>query len=182
MRKLLSLVLALSLGVAGPLHAEQPKSPAKPGGSAKPSSEKAVLDKFVGTWQGDIEITTADGKKIPQTWRNSFAWTLNEAFLKDEGGDVDGTSSFVGYWSYDPGKKRYRSWYFVGPDGTVGNLVYTWNEEAQVLKGSTELDGGVRIETVDRFLDADRYEWSTTVTAKDGSLIRKITAMQKRMR
>ena len=170
----LALCLLLSLPAAS---ADKPAS-----AHASPAfPEKAVLDRFVGTWQGELEITSADGKKTAQTWRNTFAWALNGRFLKDEGGDLKGTTSFLGLWAYDPGEKRIRSWYFLGPDGMVANLDYVWDEKSKTITGKAELGGGMTIETTDRFIDKDHYDWTTSIKDKDGRLIQGITARQTRV-
>jgi hypothetical protein len=173
MARKLPCLLALCLGIS--LHAV-------PAHAVPTGPVKAVLDNFLGTWQGDLEITSADGKKTAQTWRNTFAWTLNGAFLKDEGGDTKGSTSFLGLWSYDPAGKRYQSWYFLGPDGMVANLGYVWDEKARILTGKADLGGGTTVVTVDRFLDKDHYEWSTTIKDKEGKLIQGITAKQTRVK
>lgn len=171
-------LLALCLGIS--VHAAAADGPAA--GHAAPSfPENAVLDHFVGTWQGDIEIASADGKKTAQTWRNTFAWALNGRFLKDEGGDMKGSASFLGLWSYDPGNKRFQSWYFLGPDGMVANLAYAWDEKNQTLTGKADLGGGMSVETVDRFIDKEHYAWSTTIRDGEGRQVQKITARQTRV-
>jgi hypothetical protein len=155
----------------------------RPAGAQAPHAfpANAILDKFVGTWRGDLEFTSADGKRTAQSWRNTFAWALNGRFLKDEGGEVGGSASFLGLWSYDPEKRRFQSWYFLGPDGMAANLAYVWDEKERTLTGKADLGGGTTLETVDRFLDEEHYAWSTAIKDKDGRLIQGITARQTRV-
>ena len=140
----------------------------------------SVLDRFLGTWDAQVEVESADGKKSMQSLRNTFAWDLNGRFLKDEGKNSEGSATFLGLWSYNAQAKRYHSWYFQGPGGEVSQMTYAWDEKNQTLTGAGEPGGGMTVEAVDRFIDKDHYDWSIVVKDKDGRMLNRMKAHSTR--
>jgi len=173
MPKITSIIFTLCLG-ATVCSAATEKAMVAPAGSRPP--EYSVLDKFVGTWNAQVEMVSADGKKSAQSSRNTFAWALNGRFLKDDGGQVGGSSSFLGLWTYDPQTKRYQSWYFQGPGGETLQVTYAWDEKNQTLSGKQDMGGGMTVETLDHFIDKDHYDWVVVVKDKDGHALNRLSA------
>jgi hypothetical protein len=151
------------------------------GASPAPSLASGALGKFVGTWKGEVEVQSADGKKTSYASRNAFTWSLNGRFLRDEGGEISGASAFLGMWTYDPQGKTYRSTYFLGPGGEIVNFTYTWDEKTQVIRGTAPLGGGIIMEAEDRFVGKDSYVWSIVVKDKEGRELNRMTGRQTRV-
>ena len=178
MHKVLPCVFALCLGPIAHSAASE-KGAAAPAVTRPPAY--AVLDKFLGTWDSQVEMVATDGKKSMQASRNTFEWDLHGRFLKDAGGDVGGATSFLGLWSYDPQAKRYESWYFQGPSGQTLHITYAWDDKNQTLTGTQDLGGGMTLEAKDRFLDQDHYDWSIVVKDKEGRQLNRLSAHSARV-
>jgi hypothetical protein len=140
------------------------------------------LEKFSGTWKGEVKVTSADGKETAFATRNTFAPVLGGRFLEDKGGAVDGSSSQVGMWRYDPVGKKYQSWYFLAPGGDAVQFTHDWIEAEQAFHGTADLGGGMTMEATDQFKGKDAYEWTITVKGKDGAVLNRMVGKQSRVR
>src|SRR6187549_2814564 len=89
----------------GGLHLILAAAPAKP--TAPSSPEWKVLEKFQGSWKGEVTVTAGDGKETSFRTENAFAPVLGGTFIEDKGGAVDGSSSQIGMWRYDAAAKKY---------------------------------------------------------------------------
>ena len=161
----------------GGLHIILAASPAAP-----VSPEWKPLEKFSGSWKGEVEVTAADGKKTSFPSKNSFTPVLGGRFMEDKGGAVDGSSSSIGMWRYDAVGKKYQSWYFLAPGGEAVQFTYDWFEAEQTFRGAADLGGGMTMETVDQFKGKDAYEWTIIVKGKDGTVFNRMVGKQTRVR
>lgn len=141
-----------------------------------------MLEKFIGSWKGDVTVQPADGKASTFAAANTFSWVLGGRFARDEGGDLSGASSNLGMWTYDPAAQAYRSWYFLAPGGEVVAFTYKWVERDQAFRGSADLGGGMAMEAEDRFLGKDAYEWRIVLKDKDGKALNRMSGRMKRVR
>jgi hypothetical protein len=123
------------------------------------------LQRFVGSWRGEVIVQRAGADPTRYVQENRFAWTLGGRFLEERGTGSDG-SSYAGIWSFDEKSNQYRAYYFLAPAGDVVELSHAWDESKQTFTGSAELPGQLRMLAEDRFLGPDRYQWS--ITLQDG--------------
>jgi hypothetical protein len=150
--------------------------------AAPVSPEWKVLEKFSGSWKGEVKVTSADGKETSFPTTNTFAPVLGGSFLEDKGGAVDGSSSQIGMWRYDAAAKKYQSWYFLAPGGQAVQFTHAWIESEQAFHGTADLGGGMAMEATDKFTGKDAYAWTIIVKGKDGSVINRMEGKQTRVR
>lgn len=135
------------------------------------SPELRVLDRFVGTWEGQSATARAQWTPKPSESKgsvNTIRWTLNGQYLEDRGRNPD-KSEYLGVWTYDPRLKIYRVWYFL-PGAIVLQFPAQWNESAQAFKGTVDIGNGVTMTTTHRFVSKDAYEWSYVAKDRSGKL------------
>jgi hypothetical protein len=144
------------------------------------SVPEGPLQRFVGSWQGEVSV---DGSAVAEhryTQQNSFAFTLSGLFLEERGSGSNG-SSFLGLWSFDGKSGRYRAHYFLAPSGDVVVLNHEWNEATRTFVGSAELGNGLRMLAEDRFIDSDSYEWSIVVQDSAGGMLTRLRGRERRI-
>jgi hypothetical protein len=144
------------------------------------SSFSSPLERFVGSWRGEVTLEGVGIEPQRYTQENAFAWTLGGRFLEERGTDSTG-GSFLGVWSQDAGSGKYRAHYFMAPAGDAVVLTHEWNERSQSFVGSAELGGGVRMLAEDRFIDRDNYEWRVTVQDGSGTPLRSMHGQEQRV-
>lgn len=145
-----------------------------------PPSTNNPLQRFVGSWQGEVRVDGPGVEPQRYTQQNSWAWTLGGQFLEERGTGSNG-SSFFGVWSLDARSGSYRAHYFLAPSGDVVVLTHEWREHDQSFVGSAQLGGGMTMRAEDRFLDDSTYEWSITVEDGAGNVLTRMHARERRV-
>jgi hypothetical protein len=148
---------------------EQPEAPENP------------LQRFVGSWRGEVTVEARGAEPERYVQENTFAWVLGHLFLEERGTGSNG-SSFLGVWSLDAQSRKYRAHYFLAPSADAVVLTHEWDAANQKFVGSAELGGGVRMLAEDTFLDADTYEWRITVRDGTGQTLTSMRARERRVR
>lgn len=146
----------------------------------EPPPPNNPLQRFVGSWQGDVSVHGPGVEPQRYTQENRWAFVLGGAFLEERGNGSNG-SSFLGVWSLDARTGKYRAHYFLAPAGDVVVLTHEWSERDQAFTGFADLGGGVRMLAEDRFLDPDTYEWSITVQDGAGNLLTRMQGRERRV-
>jgi hypothetical protein len=78
-------------------------------------------------------------------------------------------SEGIALFSYDPGMKAYRNWFF----NSLGHRYSSqgqWNEAKQTLALSANRDDGKTVKTTIRFDGRDREVWHTLITDAAGKV------------
>jgi hypothetical protein len=145
------------------------------------SRSKDPLKRFVGSWQGEVSVDGATVEPHRYTQSNTFAWALEGHFLEERGRGTNG-SSFIGLWSFDVRAGRYRAYYFLAPTGDIVAITHEWDERTKTFTGAADLGGGIRLVAEDRFIDADTYEWSTTISDPAGTILTRLKAREQRVK
>lgn len=145
------------------------------------SPSKSPLDRYIGSWHGEVRVDGATVEPHTYTQSNTFAWTLDARFLEERGNATNGTS-FLGLWSFDARSGRYRAYYFIAPAGDVVVITHDWDERSRTFSGTADLGGGIQLLAVDRFLGRDSYEWSVTVQDSSGKILSRMQARESRMK
>lgn len=98
------------------------------------------LDTFVGNWSGTskIELACTD-ETITCKGTSSAKWDLDERFLIERAqmdmGDL-GTMEGISLWTWDPGSKKYRTWWFDSWGGaSTGTATYDEATKTWHMKG-----------------------------------------------
>jgi hypothetical protein len=135
---------------------------------------KGPLERYVGSWQGDVSVDGATVEPHSYTQSNTFAWVLDGRFVEERGTGTNG-SSFIGLWSFDARAGRYRAHYFLAPTGDIVAITHDWTDHTQTFAGAADLGGGIQLLAEDRFIGRDAYEWSTTITDSTGKILTSAT-------
>jgi hypothetical protein len=128
--------------------------------------ELKVLEKFVGTW--DCEIVTKPAVWTPKEERQR-AVEVNEMaldgwFLHGCSKTQDGKTLAVLMNTYDPAKKEYRTWRFVGKG--CEELIGQWDESTSTMTITTDHGYGITTKAAFHVIDQDHREYR--IAAKDG--------------
>jgi hypothetical protein len=145
------------------------------------SLSKGPLERYVGSWQGEVSVDGTSVEAHRYTQSNTFAWVLEGHFLEERGNGANG-NSFIGLWSFDARAGRYRAHYFLAPTGDIVAITHAWNEHTQSFTGAADLGGGVQLIAEDRFIDRDTYEWSTVITDATGQILTRLQARERRVK
>jgi hypothetical protein len=152
---------------------------AAPGEASLPANNP--LQRFVGSWRGEVTAQQTGAAATRYVQENRFAWTLGGRFLEERGKDTNG-GSFVGIWSFDAKASTYRAYYFLAPSGEVVALSHAWDEGKKTFSGSAELPGGLRMLAEDRFLGPDAYVWTITVQDSKLATLMRTEGKERRVR
>lgn len=145
------------------------------------SSTNSPLQRFVGSWRGDVTVQRPGAAATRYVQENRFAWTLGGRFLEERGTDSIG-GSFTGIWAPGGNANSYRAYYFVAPSGDVAVLSQTWDESKHTFSGSADLPGGLRMLAEDHFFGPDAYEWTTTVQDSNHATLVRTQGKERRIR
>jgi hypothetical protein len=145
-----------------------------------PPSSNNPLQRFVGSWRGEVQVDAPGGQPQRHVQESCWVWTLGETFLEERGAGSNG-SSFLGLWRLDTRSGKYHAHYFLAPSGDAVVLTHEWNERERSFLGSADLGGGVLMRAEDRFVDRDTYEWSITVQNGDGEVLTRMRGRQHRL-
>ena len=128
--------------------------------------ELGRLNVFVGRWEGSGTAKIAgqsDAQPVKGSWQAE--WELNGWYLVSreefDMGEL-GKTKGMGLWSWDPRRKKYRTWWFGGGGANISAATtYDENTKTWTLKfrgdgpsGSTMGRGSVKI------VDDNTMEWS----------------------
>lgn len=144
------------------------------------SGAKSPLQRYVGSWQGEVTVDGAAVEPHRYTQSNTFAWILGGRFLEERGTGSNGTT-FLGVWGLDASTGHFRAHYFMAPSGDIVVLTHRWDEKSQTFTGSADLGGGIQMVATDRFLDRDTYEWSFAISDPAGKVLTRMHAREQRV-
>jgi hypothetical protein len=108
--------------------------------------ELKVLDHYAGLW--DTEITSANAPFAKG--KVTAKWVVGGRFLQQTADMEDSPYRFMSLMTYDPGKKRYRTWIFLS-DGTTAESEGRWDAKRKVMTSISSKDeqGGFSTTTAD---------------------------------
>jgi hypothetical protein len=187
MRLTLIPLLLLAVASAPACNSTKGSIPSTPptGMTTRPA-EYAVLDRFLGRWEGTATMTKATGSyaeympktsggQLPSSKGGSkVEWTLGGHFVMTDGWYemADGTKVHnVEYMTWDPMEKKYHTFYF-GEDGESGEgwmtatgattFTSTWKgmKNGKATKGTSKIT----------FTTPDAMEWTFTEESDGGMM------------
>jgi len=137
-----------------------------------------ALNRFVGSWKGEVTVEAIDQEPIRYVQTNRFVWTFDGRFLEERGSGTN-ESSFLGVWAWDANAELFRAHYFLAPSGDALVIQHRWDEAEQTFTGSSEL-GGLTVLAQDRFSGADAYSWTIVVQDRSGNPMTRMQGFQER--
>jgi hypothetical protein len=163
------------------LGARAARAAAPPAVASAHAPSTSPLNRYVGSWRGDVTVEGSMPEPQRYVQENTFGWALGGRFLEERGTGSNG-SSFIGLWSHDAASGKYRAHYFLAPEGNVVALVHEWDERRQSFSGAADLGGGVRMLAEDRFTGPDAYQWTITVQDMKGAMLTRMIGRERRVR
>lgn len=142
------------------------------GGEGPPKpSELKVLDRFVGTWDG--ESVSKPAVWTPKEVRGKFVevrkLVLDGWFVEARGRSADGKPGTIWMMTYDSARKEYRIWLFhVG--GFSNHWSGQWDEATSTLSFTGDDGSGITSKSTTHFIDEDHYEFRLIATDRDGKV------------
>ncbi len=127
--------------------------------------EIKILERYIGKWKFEMISKQAEWnpKESRYSGTSTNEWALDGWFQHHKVKHDSGTEG-IDMMTYDPRKKKYRSWSFDS-FGFSNEMTGTWDEKAKTLTTKGDLEEGVTVISVMRFLDNDTRE--VTYVAKD---------------
>lgn len=129
--------------------------------------EMKALEKLVGTWK--VENIGIVPEKTRSTSTNKRELVLGGRFIEDRQFDDQGKHTGSGMFTYDVGRKAYRSWYF-DQSGFYVEATGTWDETKQTFTFTNKQGRGATGVTTLRFRDENSFDWSVIVTDARGDI------------
>lgn len=133
-------------------------------------AELKIFDRVLGTWDmvsvRKPAIWSPNGDRTTGTLTRE--WILNGRFTMSSSVNSDGSEG-IALFSYDPGKKAYRNWFF----NSLGHRYSSegqWNEATKTLAMSANRDDGKIVKTTIHFDGPDREVWHTLITDPAGKI------------
>ena len=148
------------------------------------SPELKVLQRFVGSWQQQVLINTAEwiSERLTMTATVTADWILSGRMVENKGVYSPGGMRFLVIVAYDAENKEYRQWCFDS-HGTIPRGDESrgkWDETTQTFTWlSSTSDGGTQTQT-HRFIDKDAFEWTLVRKDRNGKVYLDIEAKSKR--
>jgi len=185
-------VIGLLAGAAEQI--EPPAPPQKP----NPAPEMAKLQRFIGSWAGKGEMVEPSAEQMKKTMpegapempssfqgANKGEWALGGMFLKGDGWYEMGPGQkahYVEYWTWDPTKKKYRTWY--ANDWGEHGQAWAWFEadgNTMRMEGEAVDAAGnaKRGEGTITFTDDNTMEWTWSETGPLGMMKMKGTSKRQ---
>lgn len=138
------------------------------GGEQPPKPpELKVLERFVGTWDGDVVMKPAvwTPKEVREKTVEVNELVMDGWFLQGSSKTRDGKTHAILMNTFDPVQKTFRIWRFV-PGGSCKELSGKWDEATSTLTITSELGNGITSKAAFHLIDKDHREYH--VVAKDG--------------
>jgi hypothetical protein len=133
-------------------------------------AELKVLDRMLGTWElvsvRKPALWSPNGDRITGTITRE--WILNGRFVMGTSTNSDGSEGLA-LFSFDPGKKEYRNWFFNSL-GHRYDAHGSWNAAKQTFSLTAARDDGKTTKTSIRFDGPDREAWHTLITDAAGKI------------
>jgi len=157
----------------------------------KPPPRPAELDKlsmFVGTWSTESEMTMkGSDKPMKGTGTSTSEWACDQRFLMGRMtgnmGDM-GTMTGVEMWTWDPGSKKYKQWWFdsfgsaatgeATVDASGRNWTMTW--QGKDPAGNATYGKGTCKFVNDKTMEWEFKEWNNSFRWGDPTMHGKGTS------
>jgi hypothetical protein len=143
------------------------------GAATAAATRDAVLERFVGEWRSETVVRDGAGALVARTsGTGAGTRTLEGRWLEFRTASVPPGRADLQVMTWDEGAKVYRQWVFDG-DGYWHTAEGRWDAAASTLTWQGEKDG-ISVVIRDRWIDADRLEWTLRRTAPDGRVLQTI--------
>ena len=143
----------------------------------------AVLDRFVGRWETEALIRTPGppAREVRTHGRAVCLRALEGRYVEFRTSSLDPPGNAeLQIMTYDPEARIYRQWVFDS-EGYRHEALGRWDPATSTLRWEGRVDGAT-IVIDDRWVSADRLEWTLARTAADGRLVQTIQGVVSRRR
>ena len=132
--------------------------------------ELKVLDKLIGDWDFKMVSKVAEWtpNEVQVTGTLTREWILDGRFVQEKGKQSDGVEALVTF-TYDAGRKAYRSWHFSST-GLISQSQGKWDEASESLLFQSDMDNGMTATSTLHIIDNDTHEWTAIVKDKAGKV------------
>jgi hypothetical protein len=123
--------------------------------------QAALLDRLVGDWENQGILKTKENPAgVPFTGRLRSRSLLGDRLIESEETGPPGDEGTYWLAAYDPHRKAYRHWVFLG-SGNVLDLGGNWDEKTQTMNWSGTDRYGSVVSASWHWTAPDVWEWST---------------------
>jgi hypothetical protein len=156
----------------------------------RPEAEMAILDRFVGTWEGTFKVMLHGTPPVEATMKDRLdtKWILNNSFIETSFAGQFNENKMVGRvtMGYNGGRKHFYRFYQADwdPRGTYSVGHYIRSRNALVFKGPEDDPlTGDSFEKRDSFtfVDKDKIYYEQFYTFADGSEVRVMEGYYNRV-
>lgn len=177
-------VLCVALATLA-ITSESARSAEVPRGPVKEIPELALLDHFAGEWNNEVTVKTADdSERTKTTGAATGEWILDGRFL-EQTWSVEAKDGFPGLKgttirTYDPDRKKYRSWTFHSSGYTQADSG-EWDEKARTFTWTArDRARNLTTSTKSSFPEDGQEQWSVVTKDADGKVVVEVTGTSSR--
>jgi hypothetical protein len=136
------------------------------------SDELKVLDRYIGTWDGQITMTTPEQKTSTET--NTATWEIGGKYVQIKTTSKLDDSQAMHLITYDQQKQTYK-YYWFNSAGLTFNATGNWDEAKKTFTWDGQIEGGVTLKMTDHFVDEKTRDMHVTVKDGNGDTVFEVT-------
>lgn len=142
------------------------------------AADSGPLDLFVGAW--DVRVETTKPEHAVITYKEKYAWTLGDTFLRGETYDKpDGVEDLI-IATYDKNGKGYSFWIF----SSTGDFLYLppgdFNQRKRRFTWKNPPNWDISYRTVVEFPDEMTRRWTVTMRDWAGNVLVEQSGVARR--
>jgi len=136
------------------------------------SDELKVLDRYIGTWDGQITMTAPEQKTSTES--NTTTWAIGGKYLQVKSTTKLDDTEAMHLVTYDQQKQTYR-YYWFNSAGLTFTSNGTWDEAKKTFTWDGQIEDGVTLKMTDHFLDDKTRDMHVVVKGGNGDTVFEVT-------
>lgn len=136
------------------------------------SDDLKVLDRYIGTWDGQIAMTAPEQKTSTET--STGTWQAGGTYVQIKSESKLDDSHAMHLITYDQQKQTYR-YYWFNSAGLTFNSTGTWDEAKKTFTWDGTIEDGVTLKMTDHFVDENTRDMHVVVKDGNGDRVFDVT-------
>lgn len=141
------------------------------------SDELKVLDRYIGTWDGQVNEMVPEEKTATET--GTAAWEIGDKYVQIKSSTKLDDSQAMHLITYDAQKQNYH-YYWFSSTGMTFNATGNWDATAKTFTWDGQLADSLNIKMTDHFIDDNTRELHVTVKDSNGDTVFEMKAKSTR--
>jgi hypothetical protein len=141
-------------------------------GADEKSDELKVLDRYIGTWDGQITMSAPEQKTSSET--NTTTWAIGGKYLQAKSTTKLDDTEAMHLITYDQQKQTYK-YYWFNSAGLTFNATGNWDETKKTFTWDGQVEDGITLKMTDHFIDDNTRDMHVTVKGGNGDTVFEVT-------